>query len=319
MSISGAQSSQSKTGTIPKYHELMLPLLELCRDSRDHTTRKVINHLAQQFALTQDQLAEMLPSGQQTVFENRIGWARTYLTKAGLLEKVGRGKFKITARGLEFLNGKPARITSKDLEQFDEFLEFRQRSRDGEQPASTVAAVSEEEELTPEESLELGYQKLRRALASEVLDRVKDCTPAFFERLVVELLLKMGYGGSRKDAGEAIGRSGDGGIDGIIKEDRLGLDSVYVQAKRWDDTVVGRPEIQKFAGALQGHRARKGIFITTSRFSGDARDFVKMIDSKIVLIDGEQLAQLMIDFNVGVAADKVYEIKKIDSDYFAEE
>lgn len=319
MSISGVQSSQSKTGTIPKYHELMLPLLELCRDSCDHTTREVINHLAQQFALTQDQLAEMLPSGQQTVFENRIGWARTYLTKAGLLEKVGRGKFKITARGLEFLQGKPERITSKDLEKFDEFLEFRQRSRDGEQPASAVAAVSEEEEFTPEESLELGYQKLRRALASEVLDRVKDCTPAFFERLVVELLLKMGYGGSRKDAGEAIGRSGDGGIDGIIKEDRLGLDSVYVQAKRWDGTVVGRPEIQKFAGALQGHRARKGIFITTSRFSGDAREFVKMIDSKIVLIDGEQLAQLMVDFNVGVAADKVYEIKKIDSDYFAEE
>jgi len=320
MSISGVQSGQSKTGTIPKYHELMLPLLELCKDKSEHTTREVITHLSQQFALTQDQLAEILPSGQQTVFENRVGWARTYLTKAGLLEKVGRGKFKVTARGLEFLKDKPTRITAKDLEKFDEFLEFRQRSRDGEQQSvSGAASVSEEEELTPEESLELGYQKLRRALASEVLERVKDCTPVFFERLVVELLLKMGYGGSRKDAGEAIGRSGDGGIDGIIKEDRLGLDSVYVQAKRWDDTVVGRPEIQKFAGALQGHRARKGIFITTSRFSVDARDFVKMIDSKIVLIDGEQLAQLMIDFNVGVAADKVYEIKRIDSDYFVEE
>jgi restriction system protein len=298
----------------------MLPLLELCRDNNEHTTREVLERLAKQFQLTETQLEEMLPSGQQTVFENRTGWARTYLSKSGLLEKIGRGKFRITKRGLDFLKEKPSSIKAKDLERIDEFLEFRQRSREEDQaPSVAGTAITEEEELTPEESLELGYQKLRRALASEVLERVKECSPNFFERLVVELLLTMGYGGSRTDAGEAIGRSGDGGIDGIIKEDRLGLDSVYVQAKRWDETVVGRPEIQKFAGALQGHRARKGIFITTSRFSADARDFVKMIDSKIVLIDGEQLAQLMIDFNVGVTADKVYEIKKVDSDYFSEE
>lgn len=315
-----ALHAPSKAATIPKYHELMLPLLEFCKDGKEQTTREVVAQISQQFALTQSQLAEMLPSGQQTVFENRIGWAKTYLAKARLLEKTGRGKFKITARGQEFLKAKPKGITAKDLEKFDEFLEFRQKNRDDDQSTNSVAElITEEEGLTPEESLELGYQKLRRALALEVLDNVKECSPGFFERLVVELLLKMGYGGSRKDAGEAIGRSGDGGIDGIIKEDRLGLDSVYVQAKRWDDTVVGRPEIQKFAGALQGHRARKGIFITTSRFSGEARDYIKIIDSKIVLIDGEQLAQLMIDFNVGVASDKVYEVKKIDSDYFVEE
>lgn len=314
-----ATQAPSKMATIPKYHELMLPLLNLCSDSKEHTTREVLAAIAAQFALSESQLSEMLPSGQQTVFENRTGWARTYLTKAALLEKTGRGRFKITARGQQFLKGKPNGITAKDLEKFDEFLEFRQKNRDDDQTDNTLIEPVEEEELTPEESLESGYQKLRRALASEVLEHVKDCSPAFFERLVVELLLNMGYGGSRKDAGEAIGRSGDGGIDGIIKEDRLGLDSVYVQAKRWDDTVVGRPEIQKFAGALQGHRARKGIFITTSRFSGDANDYVKMIDSKIVLIDGQRLAQLMIDFNVGVSPDKVYEIKKIDTDYFMEQ
>jgi restriction system protein len=299
----------------------MHPLLELCKDNQEHTTREAASHIAEALGLKPEQLSETLPSGQQAVFDNRLGWARTYLAKARLIEKTGRGRFKITARGQEFLKSAPKIITAKDLERFDEFLEFRQKPRAEDAQETLANNISEmaDEELTPEESLEVGYQKLRRALASEILERVKACTPLFFERLVVELLLKMGYGGSRKDAGEAIGRSGDGGIDGIIKEDRLGLDSVYIQAKRWGDTVVGRPEIQKFAGALQGHRARKGIFITTSRFSGDARDFVKMIESKIVLIDGEQLAQLMIDFSVGVAADKIYEIKKIDSDYFVEE
>jgi len=306
---------------LPKYHELMLPLLELCRDGGEHETREVIAHLAERFHLSPSELSEMLPSGQQSVFDNRVGWARTYLTKAGLLEKVSRGIFRIAARGQEFLKTRPEKIAPKDLERFSEFVDFRRKSREGTETEGSlsVASAVEEYELTPEESLELGYQKLRRTLSSEVLERVKSCSPVFFEKLVVELLLNMGYGGSRRDAGEAIGRSGDGGIDGIIKEDRLGLDSVYVQAKRWDDTVVGRPDIQKFAGALQGNRARKGIFITTSRFSADARDFVKMIESKIVLLDGEQLAQLMIDFNVGVAPDKVYEVKKIDSDYFVEE
>jgi len=306
---------------MPKYHELMLPLLALCQDGKDHTAREASLSLAERLRLTQDQLAEMLPSGQQEIFPNRLGWARTYLTKAGLLEKIGRGVFRITARGHDFLKSQPQKITPKDLEKFSEFVQFRKKP--GQEHQSDGAPVidlhTEEEELTPEESLESGYQKLRQALAVELLDSVKSCSPVFFEKLVVELLLKMGYGGSRKDAGEAIGRSGDGGIDGIIKEDRLGLDSVYVQAKRWDDTVVGRPEVQKFAGALQGHRARKGVFITTSKFSADAKDYVDKIESKIVLVDGERLTQLMIDFNVGVAADKVFEVKKIDSDYFDED
>lgn len=320
MSPVRVEKKESPAGTIPKYHELMLPLLRICKDSRDHSMREVIEQLAQQFSLSQALLAEMLPSGQQTVFENRIGWARTYLTKSCLLEKVGRGTFRITQRGLGVLKSNPKELKSKDLEKYAEFLEFRQRSSEGAQHQTTFFTESENEDLTPEESLETGFQNLKRSLSSEVLEKVKECTPSFFERLVVELLLKMGYGGSRKDAGEAIGKTGDGGIDGIIKEDRLGLDSVYIQAKCWNgNKSVGSPDIQQFAGALQAHRARKGVFITTSRFSQDARVFVSKIDSKIILIDGEQLAQLMIDFNVGVSVEKIFEIKKIDSDYFAEE
>lgn len=306
--------------TLPKYHELMRPLLLLTADGQNHTIREAATAISQQLSITDRQLKVMLPSGQQTVFENRLGWARTYLTKAGMLEKVGRGVFRITERGKQLLKEKSAHITKKDLEPFSDFFSRGKGGFENDDYPSSSESPSndQDEELTPEESLELGYQKLRKALASDVIDRVKQCSPAFFERLVVELLLKMGYGGSRRDAGEAIGKSGDGGIDGIIKEDRLGLDSVYIQAKRWDETSVGRPEVQKFAGALQMHRARKGIFITTSKFSNDAREYVKVIDSRIVLIDGERLAQLMMDFNVGVSPDKTYEIKRLDSDYFEE-
>lgn len=318
-SPSTALSSAEKL--LPKYHELMRPLLQLCSDRRQHSAREAAMAISQQLSLTEEQLKEMLPSGQQTIFENRLGWARTYLTKAGMLEKVGRGIFCITTRGQQLLDSQSGHITKKDLEQYSDF--FTGGKANSENPMSDVSTEApptneEEEEFTPEESLELGYQKLRRALAIDVIERVKQCSPAFFERLVVELLLKMGYGGSRRDAGEAIGKSGDGGIDGIIKEDRLGLDSVYIQAKRWDETSVGRPEVQKFAGALQMHRARKGIFITTSKFSNDAYEYVKVIDSRIVLIDGPKLAQLMMDFNVGVSPDKTYEVKRLDSDYFDE-
>jgi len=252
--IAGLTDSSVKKGQIPKYHELMRPVLELCSDGQEHQSREIRNRLADRFQLSEEQLAEMLPSGQQTVFDNRVGWARTYLTKAGLIEKIARGVLRITEQGQEFVRSGPESITAKDLDWFGEFSEFRRTTRgedgaDSGESVSTISLEDEEEELTPEESLELGYQKLRRAVMSEVLERVKGCSPAFFERLVVELLLKMGYGGSRMDAGQAMGRSGDGGIDGIIKEDRLGLDSVYIQAKRWDETVVGRPEVQKFAGA----------------------------------------------------------------------
>jgi len=265
------------------------------------------------------EVSEFLPSGQQPVFINRIGWARTYMKKAGLLRNPRRGYFQITDRGLATLRENPAEVNVKYLERFPEFLEFRASRREGVTdetvPSGEVEVVPTQ---TPHEALETAYERLRLELASEILRALKSAEPALFENVVVELLVKMGYGGSRKDAGRAIGRSGDEGIDGIIKEDHLGLDSIYIQAKRWEATV-GRPEIQKFAGALQGQRARKGIFITTSDFSREAVEYVSRIDSKIVLLEGKSLARLMIDFGVGVTSVATYEVKKIDADYFADE
>jgi restriction system protein len=291
---------------IPDYESLMLPVLRFYADVKEHSSREVIEALAIELGLTEQERKEMLPSGQQEVFDNRVGWARTYLKKAGLIESPRRGFSKITQHGIATLEGNLKKIDLRYL--------FRASRQAGE----TVETVHEVNTKTPEESLELAYQKIRSDLASELLQRLKTCSPAFFERLVVEVIVKMGYGGSRQDAGKAVGKSGDGGIDGIIKEDKLGLDAIYIQAKRWDNTV-GRPEIQKFVGALTGQRARKGLFITTADYSADAIEFVSRIDTKVVLINGETLAQLMIDHNVGVSTTAVYDLKKIDSDYFTEE
>lgn len=293
----------------------MLPFLKHLADGKEHSLREAEENLAEHFNLSPQERAELLPSGQQGVFKNRIGWARTYLKKAGLLESPRRAVFKITERGLKALSTNPSRIDGKYLEQFPEFIEFREASK----PDNGVAAPFElpQSKTTPEESIELAHQGLREQLASELLSRILGCSPTFFEQLVVELLVKMGYGGSRKDAGERIGQSGDGGIDGIIKEDRLGLDTIFIQAKRWQGSV-GRPEIQKFVGALQGQRAKKGVFITTSTYTDDASDYATRIDTKVVLIDGKQLAGLMIDFDVGVAQAATYIVKRIDSDYFEE-
>ena len=303
---------------IPDYQSLMLPLLKYSGDGNEHSLREAIEALAFQFNLTNDERKELLPSGQQAVFDNRVGWARTYMSKAGLLESSKRGYFRITNRGKEILEKSVRKIDVKFLEQFPEFLEFKKAKKEADSLERQLEETPEQKQ-TPAESIEFGYQKLRRDLETEILERVKSCSPDFFERLVVDLLVKMGYGGTRRDAGKAIGKGGDGGIDGIIKEDKLGLDIVYIQAKRWDGTVVGRPEIQKFVGALHGQRAKKGVFITTSRFSNEAQEYVSIIDSKIVLIDGQQLAQFMIDNNVGVSTVSTYEIKKIDSDYFTDE
>ncbi len=300
--------------TVPDYQSLMPPLLKILSDGREHSLAEVIEILAQQFALTDDDKKELLPSGRQAKFDNRVGWARTYLKKAGLLESTGRGEFRITKRGFEVLEGHPADINTKFLKQFPEFLEFQKASRQGGKQDQGV----EEREQTPEEVLESSYQDLRRELARELLERIKNCSPRFFEKLVVDLLVAMGYGGSRKDAGQAVGQSGDGGIDGIIKEDKLGLDVVYIQAKRWEGNV-GRPIVQTFAGSLEGQKARKGVLITTSRFSQEAKEYVNKIEKKIVLIDGEQLAQLMIDHNIGVTEVASYTVKRVDSDYFSGE
>lgn len=301
--------------TIPDYQSLMLPILNLAADEREHSLQEATKILAGEFNLTETELAELLPSGRKTRFYDRVGWAVTYLRKAGLLTASGRGRFQISQRGLDVLKQPPKQINVEFLNQFDEFVEFRERRDKGDEKE---IAAGETDVQTPEEAIEAAYQSLRQTLAEDVLQTVKSCSPSFFERLVIDVLVKMGYGGTRKEAGKAVGRSGDGGIDGIINEDRLGLDVIYIQAKKWENPV-GRPEIQKFAGALQGQRAKKGIFITTSTFTNEAKEFAARIDSKITLIDGETLSQLMIDYNVGVNSIVTYELKRIDSDYFNEE
>jgi restriction system protein len=300
---------------IPDYQSVMLPLLKLAGDTKEHFLRDAIDILSDQFQLTDDERRELLPSGKQAVFDNRVGWARTYMKKAGLLDTPRRGYFLITKRGLGVLSSNQTSINVGFLEQFPEFIEFRaiRHEKEDEGALPTV-----EQNKTPEEVLETAYQNLRRELASDLLQQIKASPPHLFERIVVQLLVSMGYGGSLKDAGRAVGRSGDEGIDGIIKEDRLGLDAIFIQAKKWENTV-GRPEIQKFAGALQGQRARKGIFITTSEFSREAHEYVSRIETKIVLIDGVQLAEHMIDNNIGIAPIATYEVKRIDHDFFGEE
>ena len=301
---------------VPDFQSFMLPLLKAVSDGKEYNLSEVVDKLAEQFQLSNEDKKELLPSGRKTRVDDRAGWAQTYLRKAGLLERTGRGKFRVTERGLDVLKSNPDKINIKFLRQYPEFVEFQNLSRQSAKP--DAEAENEILDETPEETLESGYQNLRRNLAQELLDRVKKCSPRFFESLVVDLLVAMGYGGSRKDAGQAVGQSGDGGVDGIIKEDRLGLDVVYIQAKRWEGTV-GRPAVQAFAGSLEGQRARKGVLITTSQFSQDAKDYVSRIEKKIVLIDGEQLAQLMIDHGIGVAEVATYTVKKMDLDYFGEE
>jgi len=295
---------------LPDFQQLMLPILTLIGDGKEHQRQELFEKAAQMFNLTHEERTHLLPSGRQYTFDNRVGWARTYLKKAGLLSSPSRGIIKITERGKEVLKNKPSEINVKFLEQFPEFREFKKYQREKQDEQTSV-------DLTPEETLENSYQDLRTELSHELLERVKSCSPDFFERLVVDLLVSMGYGGSRSEAGQRVGKSGDGGIDGIIKEDKLGLDVVNIQAKRWQNTV-GRPEIQAFVGSLAGNRAKKGVFITTSKFSDGAIDYVSRIEQKVVLIDGEELAQLMIDHDVGVSEESRYVVKKIDLDYFEE-
>jgi restriction system protein len=282
---------------------------------KEHSFREAVETLAEQYKLTEEERKVMLPSGTARLFDNRVGWDNTFLKKAGLIESKRRGYLNITSLGKEVLAQNPANINVKFLHQFPAFQEFMRASKPKDQKAETLIQGSSE--ANPQETLETAYQGLRESLADELMQTIKSCSPEFFERLVIDVLIAMGYGGSRKEAGEAIGRAGDGGIDGIIKEDKLGLDIIYIQAKRWE-AGVGRPEIQKFAGALQGQRAKKGIFITISSFSKDALDYVKNIESKIILLDGQRLAELMIEHNVGVSPIASYELKKVDSDYFSE-
>lgn len=301
---------------IPDFQSLMLPLLSFAKDEEVHSMSKAREQLASTFNLSAEEIQEMLPSGRQRRFDNRVAWAKIYLERAGLFISPKRGHFQITPEGKSFLATKPEKINISVLSKLEKFKAFRATTAIGKIKQELVS--SPEVIQTPEEMLEQAYQTINKELTNSLLEQVKQCSPAFFESLVVKLLLKMGYGRNRVEAGKAIGKSGDEGIDGIISEDRLGLEAIYIQAKRWSGTV-GRPEIQKFVGALHGKRAKKGVFITTGAFSLEASDYVSHIDPRVVLIDGAQLAEYMIELNLGVSIMETYEIKRIDSDFFTEE
>ncbi|KAB5626243.1 restriction endonuclease [Pseudomonas sp. S44] len=301
---------------IPDFQTIMRPILAIVADRAPLTLSDLREHVANEFNLTEEERTERLPSGKQTVINNRVGWARTYLNKAGLLVIPAKGLVQITPRGLEALNNGPARITVSWLKQFPEFAAFHTTN-----PATNPVLEAQPdpiEQSTPDEQLSTAHQALMQSLADDLLAQVRAASPTFFEQLVVDLMIAMGYGGSRKEAGSATQQTNDDGIDGIIKEDKLGLDLIYLQAKRWGNTVH-RPEIDKFIGALTRKRARKGVFITTSDFSTGARDAALSLDIKVVLIDGAELARLMVDYNLGCSVRQVYEVKHLDSDYFTEE
>jgi restriction system protein len=301
--------------SIPDFQSVMLPLLQAIGDGQEHVMRNVTKTIVEKFKLTDAERHELLPSGGATLIANRVGWAKTYLKNARLLQQPSRGIVRLTEDGRQLLKENPPSIDMKYLEKYPGFVEFRNKEKklgdDGQ-----LGKVPPTQ--TPEESLEAGYLTLREALAADLLEQVMKCSPGFFERLVVELLVKMGYGGSIEDAGKAVGKTADGGIDGRIKEDRLGLDEIVIQAKKWSDSV-GSPEIMKFAGSMDANKAKKGVFITTATFSQPAIDFAKLVAAKIVLIDGPTLANLMIEHGVGVATYRTLVLKKLDSDYFDEE
>lgn len=301
---------------VPDFQALMLPLLQHVADSKEHSMPETRQALAQILKLSAQDLEERYSSGTIT-FNSRVAWAKTYLTKACLLESPERGKFHITQRGKEVLSANPSRIDNKYLERFPEFQEFKPINNT---PLSvkTTSSIVQPIPMTPEEALEQAFQELQNNTADELLELVKKNSPDFFEKLVVHLLVKMGYGGSFEEAAKVTQKTADEGIDGVIKEDRLGLDTIYLQAKRWNNTVVGRPDVQSFVGALQGQKAKKGVFITTSQFSSGAIEYASRIDSRVVLIDGKTLVKLMIEHGVGVSSTATYDLKKVDTDFFDE-
>jgi len=298
---------------IPDYQSLMLPILRVTGDQQEHSLAEIREQVASQIQLSPEERLRRLASGSQTIYSNRIAWAVQYLKAARAVEPVKRSVYKITERGLGLLQSNPGEVTVRALTQFPEFTEFH-----GNAPVDSGMAAGSPPPApqdTPEESVSRNFQIQREALAMELLEAVRNGTPEAFEKLVVDLLVAMGYGGSVEDAGQVVGRSGDGGIDGVIKQDRLGIDAIYVQAKRWRD-VVGSPEIMKFSGALTKKHASRGVFITSSGFTRDAWEYVEALPQKIVLIDGKHIASLMIDYNVGVAPAKTYVLKRLDQAYF---
>lgn len=308
---------------IPDYQSLMLPILRIAEDGEEHRIGDIIEPLGQKLGLNPQQLSEMLPSGRQPVFNNRVHWAKTYLAQAKLLEITRRGHFRITRRGLDVLRSSPERVDNKLLEQFEDFNEFKQRARESQRNEvedDPLKTESVSKLLTPDEVLRTTIAGMDETLSLELLDRIRNAPTAFFEELIVTLLLKMGYGGSRAEAGRAVGKSGDDGVDGVIDQDPLGLDRVYLQAKRYKaDNAIGAPHIQGFSGSLGVHKANKGVFVTTSYFTQQAYDFAERHPLKMVLIDGKELASLMIRHNVGVRTTETLHIRKIDEDFFGDE
>lgn len=302
---------------VPDYQTLLLPLLQLAASGDAQTIAQAEALISENFSLSEEDRALLLPSGKQTALRNRIGWASFYLKNAGLLDKPKHGQFFITPAGRQLLEAGHPSLSVKDLLAIPAFAAFYSKGSGSASVAPSEAVDGASQGQTPDELLQSAYLRINRELADEVLSKLLAASPEFFERVVVELLVAMGYGGTLQDAGQRIGKSGDGGIDGIIKEDRLGLDAIYLQAKRWQGSV-GRPEIQKFVGALQGQRAKKGVFMTTSTFTSDAISYASMIDTKVVLLNGVQIAQLMVDYDVGVSKIATYEVKRLDSDFFEE-
>lgn len=309
---------------IPDYQTLMLPLLIIAGDGKEHRISEVVSQLARDYKLTESEVEELLPSGKQTIFGNRVHWAKTYLSQSKLVNNTRWGRFTITDRGRSVLAETPARIDRKFLSRFAEFNTFV-----GNQKNATIPIAAEQNEAektsenaakTPDELLRSTIGEMEAALANELLSRILAATPAFFEQLIVDLLLAMGYGGSREGAGRAIGKSGDGGLDGVIDEDQLGLDRIYIQAKRYSpDNPVSEPDIRGFSGSLGANKATKGVFVTTAYFTKPALDFAERTPHKIVLIDGKHLTRLMIRHNVGVRTAETLHIKKIDEEMFSDE
>lgn len=308
---------------IPDFQSFFYPFLKFSSDSKEHSLQEVRAYLTNYFALTDESKAEKVPSGNQTKFDNRIYWTKSYFSKAKLIDQTKRSHFKITKRGLVFFSKFKDNITIKDLKEIEEFRDFREvNSQNENNKDATIlkqdVEIYNNESTTPLERLEEAYLLIHKGLAIELLDRIKSNTWQFFEDLVIDLMVKMGYGSSKEKAHQLIKRTNDEGIDGVINEDKLGLDVIYLQAKKWtkDGGGIGRPEIQRFVGALHGKRAKKGVFITTSFFCKTAYEYIKTIDPRVILIDGMTLASLMIEYDLGVSTVQMYHVKKIDSDYF---
>jgi len=302
---------------IPDYQSLMLPVL-VASSKGEVRIGSVVDDLADQLGLTSDERSELLPSGKQTVFSNRVHWAKSYLSQAHLVEITRRGYFKITPRGETVLATHPSHIDNRLLTQFEEFRQFKERSGGTGAPEDGSAAPAlDTQKQTPDETMRLAHRRIESTLGQDLLDRVRKAPPDFFERLIVNLLLSMGYGGTADNPGRTLGRSGDDGVDGVIDQDALGLDRVYIQAKRYAaENTIGAGAIRDFFGSLDRHKASKGLFVTTSTFSPSAKETGELLSKRIVLIDGDQLAKLMIRHSVGCRVEDTLYIKKIDEEFF---